>query len=83
MDGLTGVIVSDSKVTATLSVVVPVTGPSTVLNVAEIMELPWPWLSASPLELIAVTVVFDELQVTRLVRSRVLPSLKVPTAVNC
>ena len=83
MDGFTGVMVSDIKVTITPRLVAPVTGPSTVLNVAEIMELPLPWPSASPLELIVATVVFDELQVTRLLRSLVLPSLKVPIAVNC
>jgi hypothetical protein len=83
MDGFTGVIVSDVKVTITPRAVAPVTGPSAVFNVAEILELPWRWPSASPLELIAATVVLDELQVTRLVRSLVLPSLKVPTAVNC
>jgi hypothetical protein len=77
------VIVRDFKVATTLRVVAPVTRPSAVLKLAEIMELPWLRLSASPLELIAATVVLDELQVTRLVRSRVLPSLKVPAAVNC
>jgi hypothetical protein len=40
MDGFTGVMVSDIKATATLSVVVPVTGPSTLLNEAEMVELP-------------------------------------------
>src|SRR6516164_3238850 len=39
--------------------------------------------SASPLELTEATVVFDELQVTRLVTSRLLPSLKVPVAAYC
>lgn len=83
MDGFTGVMVSDIKVTATLSVAVPVTGPSTLLNVAEMVELPWLWARASPLELTVATPVSDELQVTRLVRSWVLPSLNVPAAVNC
>jgi hypothetical protein len=75
MDGITGVIVSDFKVTNTLSVVDPVTGPPTALKVAVIRELPGLWPSASPVELIAATVVFDEPQVTKLVRSPVLPSL--------
>ena len=39
--------------------------------------------SASPLALTEATVVFDELQVTRSVRSRVVPSLKVPEAAYC
>lgn len=83
--GSTGVIVSDCKLKlpTTLSEVVPMTGPATVLKVAETVELPWVWVSASPVELIVATAVFDELQVTKLVRSRVSPSLKVPVAVNC
>ena len=83
MDGFTGVMVSDINVTATLSVAVPVTGPSTLLNVAEIVELPCLTPVASPLELTTATPVSDELQVTRLVRSLVLPSPNVPVAVNC
>src|SRR6516162_5632380 len=39
--------------------------------------------SASPLALIEATVVFDELQVTRLLISLVVPSLKVPEAAYC
>jgi len=83
MVGFTGVMVSDVKVTATLSVLIPVTGPSTLLNVAEMVELPCLTPVASPLELTVATPVFDEVQVTRLVRSLVLPSLNVPAAVNC
>ena len=64
MEGFTGVMVSDIKVTATLSVVVPVTGLPLLLNVAEMVELPWLRPSASPLELIVATVWFDELHVT-------------------
>jgi hypothetical protein len=41
IDGFTGVMVSDVKVTTTLSVVAPVTGPSTAWKVAVIRELPW------------------------------------------
>lgn len=38
---------------------------------------------ASPVLLIVATLVFDELQVTELVRSPVLPSVNVPVAMNC
>ena len=60
MEGFTGVMVSEVKVAATPSVAVPVT----LLNVAEMVELPWLRPSASPLELIVATVWFDELHVT-------------------
>ena len=83
IDGFTGVIVTDFKVTITDSPVDPLTGPEIVLNVAEMVEVPPLWPSATPLELIAATAVFDELQVTKLVRSRVVPSLYVPVALNC
>ena len=41
MAGFTGVIVIDFKVTITPSALAPVTGPSAVLSVAEMVELPW------------------------------------------
>jgi hypothetical protein len=67
----------------TLSVAVPVTVPVTALNAAVMVELPWLWLTASPVDApITPTVVFDELQVTKVVRSLEVPSLKVPVAVN-
>lgn len=40
-DGFTGVMVSDVKVTITPSAAAPVTGPSAVFKVAEMVELPW------------------------------------------
>ena len=64
MDEFTGVMVSDVNVAATPSVVVPVTGPALLLNVAEMVELPWLLPRASPFELIVATVWFDELHVT-------------------
>lgn len=48
----------------TLSVAVPVTVPVTALNAAVMVEVPWLWLAASPVDApITPTVVFDELQV--------------------
>jgi hypothetical protein len=75
MEGFTGVIVSDFKVTVTVSEAVALTGPPAVLNVAEMLEVPRPRPSASPLELIVAAAVFDELQITRPVTSLVVPSL--------
>lgn len=45
--------------------------------------LPVPTLLAKPALLIVATAVLLELQVTVLVKSRVVPSLYVPVAVNC
>lgn len=75
MKEFTGVMVSDIKVAATPSVAVPVTGPAPLLRVAEMVESPWLLPSASPLELTVATVWFDELHVTRLLISLLVPSL--------
>ena len=83
MDGFTGVIVSDFKVATTSSEADAVTGPSAVTNVAEMVEVPESRPSPCPPGLIVATVGFDEVQVTRVVRSPVVPLLKVPFAVNC
>jgi hypothetical protein len=52
-------------------------------EVAEIAEVPTPAPVANPAALIVAVAVFDELQVAVLVRFWVVPSLKVPVAVNC
>lgn len=62
----------------TVSVVEPVTTPRAVVKLAEIVEVPWVKVEACPPAAIVATGVFDELQVTRLVRSRVDLLLKVP-----
>jgi len=66
----------------TVSVVEPVTTPWGVPKLAVIVELPWIKVEACPPAVIVATCVFDELQVTRLVTSRVVLLLKVPWAVN-
>jgi len=63
---------------STVSVTEFVTDP----DVAVMVELPGPPLDASPPVTLA-TRGFDEVQVAELVKSCVLPSLKVPVAVNC
>jgi hypothetical protein len=49
---------------------------------ALIVAVPPPTPVASPLPLIAATAALEELQVTEFVRFCVLPSVKVPVAVN-
>jgi len=78
--GLVGVTAIDtSAALLTVNVAVPLTVPSVAVTVV----LPYPVLVASPVPLIVATPVFDELQLTDAVRNCVLPSLYVPTAVNC
>lgn len=67
--------------------VAAVTVRAKVLDVIPLWEAvtlvePTPLLVARPLELIVATVVFEEVQVTELLMSCVLPSVKVPVAVN-
>src|SRR5947199_10855308 len=67
----------------TVRTVEPETDPEVALIVVEPVPtaVARPWL---PVVLLMVaTAVTDEAQVTEVVRSRVLPSLKVPVAVNC
>ena len=54
-----------------------------VPEVAVMVAVPAVRAVARPLLLIPATVVLDELQVTCVVISRVVPSEKVPVAVNC
>jgi hypothetical protein len=63
-------------------VVEPITSPWGVSKLAVIVELPRIKVKACPPGAIVATSVFDELQVTSPVRSRVELSLKVPWAVN-
>jgi hypothetical protein len=76
-----GVIAIDCSVAAvTVSVAeLLVTAP----DVALIVALPTPAPVASPVVLIVATVVADELHVAVFVKFCVVPSLKVPVAVNC
>jgi len=82
--GLAGVTVIETRVTAfTVSVVFPETLPS----VAVIMVVPAATDVARPFDPLALLIVatpgLDELQVTWVVRSCIVLSLKVPVAVNC
>ncbi len=52
-------------------------------KVAVIVVIPAPTVMARPVELILATLPSEELQLTWLVRSCVLPSVSVPVAVNC
>jgi len=67
------------------SVTLKVVLPGVPLNVAVIIELPGIWFDeAKPLFLVTVaTFVVPELQVHTLEMSWVVPSEKVPVAVNC
>jgi hypothetical protein len=64
-------------------VTVRVVDPATEPNVARIVVEPAPAPVASPVVLIVATPLADELQATDVVRFWVVPSLKVPVAVNC
>lgn len=79
MDGFAGVTAIEVNVTATANTVAPLTVP----EVAVIVVVPAATPVASPAVLIVATAAADELQVAELVRFWVLPSLKVPVAVNC
>jgi hypothetical protein len=80
IDGFAGVTAIDCNVAAvTVRVVEPLIAP----DVALIVEFPNPAPVASPAALIVAVVVVPELHVTVLVRFCVVPSLKVPVAVNC
>ena len=80
IDGFAGVTAIDCSVAAvTVSKVEPLIAP----DVALIVEFPTPAPVARPAALIVAVVVVPELHVTVLVRFWVVPSLKVPVAVNC
>lgn len=63
----------------TVSVVEPVVVP----ELAVIVVLPLTRALARPVALTVAAPTFDELQLTALLRSLVLPSVKLPVAVNC
>jgi hypothetical protein len=80
IEGFAGVTAIDCSVAAvTVRVVEPLIAP----DVALIVEFPTPAPVASPAALIVAVVVVPELHATVLVRFWVVPSLKVPVAVNC
>lgn len=77
---MAGITVIELRVGAiTLSVVEPLTAPEAAIMVL----LPVETDVANPAALIVATVFVAEVQVTELVRFWMLPSLKVPVAVNC
>lgn len=81
MEALLGVIVIEES---TAPVVVRTVEPAIVPEVAEIVVLPFcVLLLAKPPDAIVAIFVFDELQITELVKFVVLPSVLVPIAVNC
>lgn len=57
--------------------------PVTDCTLALMVAVPVPTAEESPAEPILATPVFEDVQVAEFVRSCVLPSLKVPVAVNC
>jgi hypothetical protein len=84
IEGLTGVRAMETKTGGmTVSVAEPLTEP----KLAVIVVAPWPVLVAKPwlpaALLIAATAVFEELQVSDVVRSEMVPFLKKPVAKNC
>ena len=80
MEELAAVMVMDCKTAAVTVSATPfeLTPPWLAETFVEPTEFPL----ASPLALIVATVVFEEFQVTEVVRFCVLPSVKVPVAVN-
>jgi hypothetical protein len=79
-DGLAGVTAMDCSAAA---VTVSVVDPETIPEVAVIVEEPTPVAVAKPAAEIVATADEDEFHATEPVRFWVLPSLKVPVAVNC
>jgi len=65
--------------TVTVRMVEPLTDPKE----AEIVVMPCLDVLASPWLLMVATAVLEEFQLTKVVRSCVLPSVKVPVALNC
>jgi hypothetical protein len=80
MDELAGITFSEARaagVTARLAE--PLNPP----KVAVMLVVPTATLLAAPPEVMVATAVADDAQLTELVRSRLLPSLYLPVAVNC
>lgn len=80
MVGIAGVTAIDTNAAG---VTVTVDEPAIPAVVAVIRVCPVEALAANPLVLTVATEVNEELQVTEFVKSRVLPSAKVPIAANC
>ncbi len=80
MVGLAGVTATEDRVA---EVTVRAVLPEIVPEVALMVELPPAMAAARPLLLMEATDVFDELQVTDVLISWVVPSENVPLAVNC
>ncbi len=80
MEALAGATVMETSVAA---VTVRVTEPMTEPDAAEMVVAPGVLPEARPLVLMAATLGADELQLTDAVMACVLPSVKVPVAVNC
>jgi len=79
-DAPAGVTVIETSVAdVTVSLVEALTLP----DVAPMVELPAAMVVASPAALIVATAAVEDVHVTALVTSCMLPSLKVPAAVNC
>ena len=79
MEGLPGVTARDTK---TGGVTVRMAEPLTDPKEAVIAVVPWARLLATPWLLMVATAMLEEFQLTALVRFRVLPSVKVPVALN-
>ena len=77
-----GVTAIDSSVLVTVRLVDPVIEPDSVC-LAWMVVVPDDIPLTNPVALTVATLVLEELQVTVLVRSNVLPSVYVPVAVNC
>ena len=77
IEGVTAMETSAARVT------VNVAEPLIAAEVAVIVAVPTPLPVANPSAPIVATEVEDELQLTALVRSCVLPSVYIPTASNC
>jgi hypothetical protein len=80
VDGFEGVTAMDWSVAA---ITVSVAKPFIVPDVALMVEVPTPAPVARPAAVMVATVVVPELHAAVLVRFWVVPSLKVPVAVNC
>ena len=80
IEGFAGVTATETSVAAvTVRVVLPEMAPEVARTVVD----PLPTAVARPAVLIVATVTAEELHVVVLVRFCVVPSLKVPVAVNC
>jgi len=79
IDMVAGVTAMETRESVTVRVAVPLTVP----EVAVMLVDPTAMAVAKPPVAIVATLEFDELQVTELLKSLLLPSLNLPVAVNC